>query len=167
MKKNVSIMLVAAVMLLWSNALAKERRGATVVIAKKDGVEMRGELIAVKKDSLIVVDTNGQSETVEPAEIRQVEMKTKATRNIGKGVLLGLAAGAVVGALMADDPEVAPRWAGALYVGAIGAGAGGVAGLVAGAAKSRKIITIEGRSENELAQALAKLRKSARVPSLR
>jgi hypothetical protein len=42
-------------MMISTNLYAKERRGAKLLITKKDGGKIEGELIAVKENSLLVL----------------------------------------------------------------------------------------------------------------
>ena len=42
-------------MTLSGNLIAKERRGAELIVQKKDGQQIRGELIAVKQNSLLLL----------------------------------------------------------------------------------------------------------------
>jgi len=48
MKKFLALFLIFSLIILSVNLYAKERRGAKLLITKKDGQQIRGELIAVK-----------------------------------------------------------------------------------------------------------------------
>lgn len=174
MKKIISLMLVAAVILLWSNALAKDRPGAAVVLALKDGRMLKGELYAVKTDAVIIVDAQSESTTVAVADIRRIELKKKIARNIRTGAIIGSVA--VAGFALAEyaansDGGGAPQAEEIAALSAIillcGAVPGGLVGWIAGGASGTKTVRIEGLSAESLQRVLAKLRKSARVPSLR
>lgn len=174
MKKIISLMLVAAVILLWSNALAKDRPGAAVVLALKDGRMLKGELYAVKTDAVIIVDAQSESTTVAVADIRRIELKKKIARNIRTGAIIGSVA--VAGFALAEiaansDGGGAPQAEEIAALSAIillcGALPGGLVGWIAGGASGTKTVRIEGLSAESSQRVLAKLRKSARVPSLR
>ena len=55
-KKFISLFLIFSLMMLSANLYAKERRGAKLIITKKDGQRIEGELIAVKPNSLLLLD---------------------------------------------------------------------------------------------------------------
>lgn len=174
MKKSISIMLVAAVLILSSDTMAKERPGASVVLAMKDGRVLKGELYAVKADAVIIVDPQGESATVAVADITRIELKKRIARNIRTGAIIGSVA--VAGFALAEiaansDGGGAPQAEEIAALSAIillcGAVPGGLVGWIAGGASSTKIVRIEGLSAESLQRVLIKLRKSARVPSLR
>jgi hypothetical protein len=161
MKKTTSLMLVAAVLLLGSSATAKERRGADVVVTKKGGAQLSGELIAVRTDSLLLYDSSGKDVRVDVTDIRQVEIRKRAARSIGTGALIGLAAGVLYGALVGS--EAVGRSVATVVGGTLGAGAGGIVGLAAGAATSRRTVRIGGLSGEALNKSLSVLRRNARL----
>lgn len=174
MKKSTSLILAASVMLLGSTAAAKERPGAVVVLTLKDGRTVEGELYAVKADALIIVDARSESATFGVAEIRQVRMKKRNGRNIRTGAIIGSAAiaGLSFAQIMANSDggpgtpqaeEIATLSALVLLGGA----AGGLVGWVAGGTSKAESVRIESLSAEPLRRALTKLRKRARVPSLR
>lgn len=174
MKKIISVMLVAAVILLWSNALAKERPGAAVALALKDGRMLKGELYAVKADAVIIVDAQSESVTVATTDITRIELKKRIGRSIRTGAIIGSVAVAGLalatiaansdggGALQAD--EVAAL-SGIILLG--GTVPGGLIGWVAGGASSTKTFRIEGLSDEPLRKVLHKLSRYARAPNLR
>lgn len=108
------------------SALAKEPRGATVVVTKTDGSQIEGELLAVKPDSLLLLGFGNKDGTIDLAAIRSVRIKRKA--HSGTLALGGLAAGAAAGVLISRqwrdaDMNFPPVVTGAA-VGAMGALAG-------------------------------------------
>ena len=174
MKKSISIMLVAFVMLLSSNALAKDRRGAAVILTTPEGPEVRGELYAVKSDAFVVVDPEGRMTTVPAADVVESRLKKRSGRSVRTGAIIGSAAfvgfafvqiiansDGSIGAPQAE--EIATLSGLTLLSGA----AGGLVGWIAGGASSTKTVHFEGLSAESLQQVLTKLRKSARAPSLR
>ena len=95
MRKTIAVFLVFS--LLWlSGGLFAEKKGAEIVIQKKDGQRIKGELIAVKKDSLLLMEERyGEDITVgiEDIEMIKIVKKSKA----GMGALFGLLAGGAIG----------------------------------------------------------------------
>ena len=71
---------------------AREKRGAKVAITFKDGHYAAGELIAVKPDSLLLLNFHGIDESVELAGIRSVRVvrKSKALLGAACGLLAGM-----------------------------------------------------------------------------
>ena len=56
MKKSISLFLMFSILSLSVNMFAKERKGADLIIQKVDGQQVRGELIAVKQTSLLLLE---------------------------------------------------------------------------------------------------------------
>jgi hypothetical protein len=173
MKKIISLMLVAAVILLWSNALAKERPGAAVVLSLKDGRMLKGELYAVKADAVIIVDAQSESATVAAADITRIELKKRIGRSIRTGAIIGFGAGAVTGikAIAGDDHGgsggLLGYAAGGGLLGLMFAVPGALAGWIVGKASRDRTFMIEGLSGEPLRKVLYKLSKYARAPNLR
>lgn len=152
---------------------ARERRGADLVITLKDGKAVTGELIAVKKDSLLLLNFAGKDESVDIAGVREIKVVKKP--HIVKGGLYGLAAGAALGTVVylaaisgkakdiRDDYPLFGVWAMvfAAPAGLLGLGAGALAG-------SDKTIQFEGKfGPDDRARAFAYLRGKARIPDFR
>ena len=161
MKKGFSIILFAAILILPSDAMAKERRGADVIVTTEDGARLSGELIAVKTDSLLLYSPSGKDLQVAITDIRQVEIRKRAGRGIGAGAVIGLAAGALWGALVGS--EAVGRTISTGVGGALGMGAGGIVGLAAGAATSRRTVMIGPLRGQALNKSLSVLRRNARL----
>ncbi len=148
------------------SVLARERRGADVVVTIKEGQEIKGELIAVKPNSLLLLTPAGKDESIDVAGIREIKVAKKS--RAWKGALYGFVAGAVGGIALAyavrdTEESVKPI----IYpVGAVAGGtAGGLIGLGIGAlAGKTKTVTVEGTSESALKDVLADLRTMARIP---
>ena len=140
---------------------ARERRGANLVITLKDGQQVKGELIAVKPDSLLLLA--GKDESVDLVGIRSIRIVKKDKG--GLGAKYGLLAGWVGTLIYAKTQKGVVNQAGA----ALGAWllfvpAGAVIGVVAGVMAGKdKTIQLEGKSESEVRQALAYLRGKARI----
>jgi hypothetical protein len=100
--------------------VAQGRRGADLIVTAKDGRELRGELIAVKADSLLLLDhMTGKDGSAAMAEISVIKLvrESKALTGLLMGFIPGAAGGAVWGALAmhGDMPEPAspparPGW---------------------------------------------------------
>ncbi|NIO48596.1 MAG: hypothetical protein GTN73_04040, partial [Candidatus Aminicenantes bacterium] len=86
MKKLISLFLVFSLMMLSVNLYAKERRGATLIITKKDGQRIKGELITVKPNSLLLLDTEGKDVSVDIADIRVIRVVKRSKLLLGAGL---------------------------------------------------------------------------------
>lgn len=70
-KKFTSLFLVFSLVALSGSLIGKERKGAKLAIQKKNGQQVMGELITVKPDSLLLLD----SENKEGIEVLLVEFR--------------------------------------------------------------------------------------------
>jgi hypothetical protein len=169
MKKSVlALVLVFFTVVCLGNLIAKERRGADLVITKTDGQQVKGELIAVKPSSLLLLDSQtGADVSIEIEHIKHVtlEKKSKSIQGTGLGLAIGGGAGAVFGVLMYDVIYIDLDKAGyAALFGAAGAVLGGVIGGIIGANKGKdETIQVEGKSDTEIKEILEKLRRQARI----
>ncbi len=161
LNRQAAIILAILMLALPGSLIAREKRGATLVIMFKDGHFAEGELIAVKPDSLLLL--TGRDESVALAEIRSVRIVRKSQALVGG--LCGLAAGVALTALIAADTDLGPfsslgDFAVAVTLIPSGIGLGAGAGALAG---KDKIIRLEGMTEPQVRVALVYLRKKARV----
>lgn len=143
--------------------LARERRGANLVIALKDGHHVTGELIAVKRDSLLLLGLDGKDESVGVADIAIIRIVRRS--KAWQGLLYGFVPGAVGGAILAsrghNDAGVLKLVIGGLVVGA----ASGLVGFAAGAgAGLDSEISFAGMPESAANKILARLSRQAREP---
>jgi hypothetical protein len=97
-KKLVSLFLIFSLMMLSANLYAKERRGAKLIITKKDGQLIEGELITVKPNSLLLLNTEGKDVSVDIADIKIIKVVKKSM--VVWGALGGLLAGEMTGAFL-------------------------------------------------------------------
>lgn len=68
---------------------ARERRGSTVEVTMTDGSMVRGELLAVKSDALLVFDSDaGQGKAIDLTQVDRVKVLKKS--KFGEGLLIGL-----------------------------------------------------------------------------
>jgi len=164
--KLIASVLVVSFLVLPAGLSAKERRGANLIVTRLDGSQVSGELIAVKRDSLLLL-SNGRDESVDLADIKTVRIVKKSLA--GKGALYGFLAGALGGALWGSanqDSDVlgnGTAWVAGAYVGAIGALSGLLLGSVAGLDSS---FTVAGKPETVVNEYWDKLRAHSREPRL-
>jgi len=171
-KKFIALFLVFSLMMLSANLYAKERRGVKLIIAKTEGQQIRGELIAVKPNSLLLLDTEGKDVSVDIGDIRIIRRVKKSKSGTGFffGLLIGGSSGVLLGSLYAKKEKsrrgLLSEFAG-LAIPVLGLGLG-VAGAFLGveiarsAAREEKI-QIEGMTDSEIQETLDKLRKKARI----
>ena len=164
MKKFTAIFLVFSVFTLSIPLQAKERKGADVIIQKKDGAQVRGELIAVIENSLLLMEGgSGADVTVEVSDISTIKIanKSKSVLGISLGVAIGGAAGTLAGyegSKLFWVFEARKTWA---WIG-------GIIGMVSGAligslVSGPKTIRVLDKSDSEIQEILEKLRKKARI----
>ncbi len=170
-KKLVSLFLVISLVLLSANLYAKERRGAKLIITKKNGYQTEGELITVKPNSLLLLSITGRDVSIDIGNIKVIRIvkESKVLLGAGLGFLIGAGVGAIVG-LVADKvidlgdyiwgPQDSALLGGAIG-GTVGALGGGLLGERAG---KDETIQIEGMTDfHEFRKALDYLRKKARI----
>jgi len=161
-KKLISLVLIFSLMMLSTNLYAKERRGAKLIITKKNGLQTAGELIAVKPNSLLLLNTEGRDVSVGIADIRNIRILKKSKALLGAGI--GLVVGGGGGVLF---PHIVGGASDPWYWSQIGI-LTGFGGLLAGAIVGGlfgidKKIQIEGKSDLEIQKTMDKLRKKARI----
>ncbi len=162
-KKLISLFLIFTFMMLSANLYAKERRGAKLIIKKKDGQQVEGELITVKPNSLLLLNSEGKDVSVDIADIKVIRIVKKS--KVGTGVGIGLIPGVVlsgIAALAIEDWDSLEALgllitAGIAVVGAI------IGAIIGAAAGTDKTIQIEGMTDSEIRETLDKLRKKARL----
>ena len=164
MKKFISLFLAFSLMMLSVNLYAKERRGAKLIVTKKDGQQIKGELITVKPNSLLLLDTEGKDVSVGIGDIKVIRIakKSKVLMGIGLGLLIGAGTGALIG-YGGGGGDYGPGFGalfGGIISGAIGLLVGGTLGFASGI---DNIIQLEGMSDSEIRYALDYLRKKARI----
>lgn len=166
MKKLIVLFLVIFLLALSGNLYA-EKKGAKLVVEKKDGQLVRGELIAVKNSSLLLLDSEGADVSVDIGDIKIIKIVKKSKALLGGSIgfalfsFYGVASVESMGGLGTNDNPIVVYSLVALMFGAVGAIPGLLFGEVAGIDKK---IQIEGKSDSEIKEILEKLRKKARVP---
>ncbi|UCC38761.1 MAG: hypothetical protein JSV96_13185 [Candidatus Aminicenantes bacterium] len=169
MKKSIALFLVFSILAISANLYAKERRGADLVITKKDSQQLRGELIAVKENSLLLRDSeSGADVSVDIRDVKVIKIvgKSKILKGIGYGLLIGGGGGALIGGTICNQIVGECKFSdAAIFFGLIGGAAGLLVGAIWGESRGKdKTIQIEGKSDSEIKEALERLRRKARVP---
>ena len=97
MKRFISLLLVVSILSLSIPLTAKERKGADLIVQKTDGAKVRGELIAVKENSLLLKERDtGADVSVDIGDVEVIRIVKK--QKILKGAGWGVLSGGVVGA---------------------------------------------------------------------
>jgi hypothetical protein len=98
MKKLAFVIGVALLLSCAISVDAGKRRGAEILVMKKDGQQAKGELIAVKAASILLLDSQtGIDDSVRIEDIAIVKV-IKESRALAIGVV-GFGAGAILGIL--------------------------------------------------------------------
>ena len=162
-QKFITLFLIISLLILPMTLTANERRGADLVIYKTDGDQVRGELIAVKENSLLLKEKNsGADVTAGIGEIRSIKIVKKSKAVLGATIGGALGALSAYAAYKAPEPAIFEMEAPVILgVAAIGILIGGGVGAIAG---TDKTIQIEGKSDAEIKKISEDLRKKARVP---
>jgi hypothetical protein len=173
------VVMLLGLMVLRAVSWAAERRGAQVVVSLTSGLEMQGELVAVKKDFLVLSSSStsqGASvitdESIAVADVREVKVIRRS--KAGTGALIGLAAGAAGGAALAlmqgDDSggwvrfsvgqKIGPY---ALAFGLLGTATGAIAGVATG---SDTIFELAHQPASQVRENLARLSRMAKIQGI-
>ena len=170
-KKFLSLFLIFSLVMLSANLYAKERRGAILIITKKNGQQIGGELITVKKDSLLLFIGVDVSVDISEIKVIKIVKKSKVLQGLGFGLLIGAGSGALLGLASGGDPSAdLGRTAGTaalvtgIAFGTLGLLVGGTLGFASGIDKTT---LIEGKSPRWIEFYLKKLRKKARIRDYR
>jgi hypothetical protein len=153
---------VALVIFMAANRLplsaARERRGATVVVTMTGGNWVKGELLAVKKNALVVHDPDtGQGWNIDPQQVAQVRIIRESK------FLLGMISGVGIGLGMTKC--IKEDRAGLFYglnSACLVLATGLICGFAGSAAGRDKIISMGGVSVLIAQQNLERLRRYAR-----
>ncbi len=99
MKKFTALFLVFSVLVLSGNLLAKERKGAELIVQIKGGQQVKGELITINKDALLLLDPEGADVRVDIDDISVIKIvkKSKTLLGVSLGLIAGVGAGALIG----------------------------------------------------------------------
>ena len=160
-KKFIALFLIFSLLTLSANLYAKEKRGAKLIVTKKDGQLIEGELIAVKENSLVLIEQDsGADVTVDVDNVSVIKIVRGFDTGFKVGVGLGVAEVLVTAARgkLEGGNSILNVSLKALVWGLLfGLADGGLSSI-------DKTIQIEGKSDSEIKKALEKLRKKARMP---
>ena len=163
-KKFIALFLIFSLVMLSANLYAKERRGAKLIVTKKDGQRIKGELITVKPNSLLLLNTKGRDVSVKIEEIKEIVLMKRV--NALGGAMAGFLIGGLVGGkiIVTGTTPLDSIDETALIGILLGGALGSLAGIVimkelAGKEK----IQLEGMTDSEIQETLDYLRKKARI----
>ena len=183
MKKLIALLLIITFMGMKCTTYEKgeginlapgQEPGAKLIIQKTNGQQVKGELIAVKKDSLLLKDSQtGADVAVDITETETIKIvmksKGKSGARIGFGIGATLGIAWVTAYVIDPDGERSGFFTYLLaYIGAIlvlGTSFALLGGVMSEIAGRDKTIQIHGKSEAEIKEVLEELRKKARVPN--
>jgi len=168
-KTKIALAFCLMTALLFSPLAGMDDHGANVVITKKDGTLTPGELLAVKRNALVVSTgeaSPGESVSIAIEEIGKVKVIKES--NVGKGILWGALIGGglgVVGGLIVpyNQNQAYPySIIGGLLFGVLGAGIGAA---IAGGGNAT--FQFENLSKEERDSALLQLSNYAAIKGVR
>jgi hypothetical protein len=165
--KVVAFLFVVSLVAFSGSLMAKERAGAELEVMKTDGNSVRGELIALKQQSLLIKEWGTQAD--ESIDIRNAKyIKIVGKSNILKGGLTGFLAGGVLGAVLGAVSPTGSASGKTRYVLVLTGGFAGIGGIigtiVGGISHPGKKIQVEGKNDAEINAILKYLSSKARVP---
>jgi hypothetical protein len=145
---------------------AAAREGAQVIVDLKSGERFSGELIAVRPDSILVLDRSGLDRTCELGALTRLITKPGRRKAVGAALMGGLAGavgGAAIGVAQAKgDSGMAA--VGALVFAPLGGVIGAfTASLIAGGRERTYVFA--GMTDQQREAAMVKLKAVARVQS--
>jgi hypothetical protein len=152
---------------------AKKRSGASVVVQQTGGAEIKGELVGVRSEGLVLGTKKGAA-TIPISEVKSL-WTVKKMSNEGRtalalgGLIGGTALGVGVGRAATKNSS---DWGDAIGVGSLCIFGGmlvgeGVAVLIATRTKKGSVYDFKNKSPEEVELILTDLRKLARVPDYR
>jgi hypothetical protein len=75
MGRIISLSVIFSLLGLSANLRAGERRGAALVVQKKDGAQEKGELIAVKQNSIVLLgSSSGADVSIDVPDIKTIRI---------------------------------------------------------------------------------------------
>lgn len=164
-KKNIAAILAFVLVMASVNLPlpARERRGSTVEVTMTDGSRIKGELLAVKDDALLVYDRDAdQGKRLDLQEVVQVKVLKES--KFLEGIAIGIAVGLVISInnlKKIDRESLMPLFEGIgcfLPLPITGL-CGGLLGALSGIDKK---LSLAGESSRSVQQNLEKLKRYAR-----
>ena len=169
MKRYLSFFLVLSVLNISCATISQthletypRKKGADLIIQKADGHQLRGWLIAVKENSLLLMERDSRTDvSVDVVDIRTIThvRKPKLLLRVGIGLLafLVVLTGTVIWADVFGPPELAEQ--GPPFLGLT---AGLIVFFTGGFLLKNKTYQIEGKSDAEIQKILEQLRQNVR-----
>jgi hypothetical protein len=171
MRKRLIILIVLVFICCWGLPAKDKKKGANIIIQKKDGKTITGELLTVKSDAIILMDSLNQTGITQSVkEIKKITVVKKGRffKGLGLGLVIGGGSGALLGLASGDDE---PGWfsltaeqkaaVGGLGLGIISALTGGIIEAIKGIDET---VVLEGRTPKEMSRILKKLNAKSRSP---
>jgi hypothetical protein len=162
-KKFMALILIASLIFLSSSVSAKGKRGAVLIIQKKDGLKIKGELILVKLNSLLLIDSETSvdiSVALDDIKIIKIAKKSKLFKRGVLGALAGAGTGALITSTNGSQGDLKALNA-AVFFGCIGLLCGGL--WDAGKATDEIVYIYGMLPYDDIDYALKKLRPLARL----
>ena len=167
-KTKIALAFCLITALLFSPLAAMEDHGRNVIVTKRDGTLAQGELLAVKRNALVVSAGETSSEesvSVAIEDIENVEVILKS--KVGKGRLWGGIIGAGLGAgYVLTEPADFGSGVKAVIYGVLGLGLGVLIGGGAGSARNENF-RFNDLSKEDREAALLKLSEYATLEGVR
>jgi hypothetical protein len=169
-KKLVVSTLIFTLLLFPFQLSSKQKKGAMLSVVMTDGDTVHGELIAVKATSILLKESESQSDiALEHKDIIMIRVKKRS--NIALGIVLGTLVGGVsgllIGGVLPKNTEDNNSWKYARTFGMIGMAAGAAGGTYLGLKGGKEeIIQLEGLSSEDRNFWLDILRKQARIKEI-
>ena len=148
---------------------AKEQKGAELIIQIIGGQQAKGELIAIKRDALLLLNPEGSDVAVDIDDISSINIvkKSEVLKGAGYGGLIGAGVGALTGVLFKNqllEHDTGYETA-VIFIGGLGAGIGLLIGGVMGSEAGKdETFVITGMTETDKREIMEMLRKKSRVP---
>jgi hypothetical protein len=137
---------------------AKDRRGATVEVTMSDGSKVKGELLAVKADVLLVYDSAArQGKNIDLRQVTKVRVLKKS--KFGEGLLIGLGVAVGMSVIIQSKKNEFGFVFTFIGIGSQTALFGGIIGAVAGIDKK---ISLAGVSSQDILFNIEQLKRYAR-----
>ena len=100
MKKIMTLIIGVSLLIPSGVSFAKEKHGAQLVITKTNGTEIRGELIGLKQDSTLILESSSRiGASIDISDIKVIKI-VKGSIPVA-GVIVGLVGGGVMGQALA------------------------------------------------------------------
>ncbi len=167
-----SILIAGALLVLASAPVplgGGERRGTDIEITRGDGTIIKGELLAVRSETLVLRETgSGQYLFLDLSDIPLVRIpRTSRARGMLSGLIQGVFTGAIAGDVVSPKgASTAQHWLWWIGGGLVGGGLGALLfGSVEVPTGEFDTLPLRGRPKAEMDEVLAKLRTIARIPN--